>query len=458
MSGVPRVVATGLGVVSALAVGAGPHFRRLLAGEAGIGPLDGPRRRGIPVHFEAAVPGFDPRQAIGNRMLRKLLRPSGAFAVAAASEALGDAGLPAPLAEAGLYLGSVSYDMPGRIYVPALKASFGPDGRFSFARFGEHGVPLVDPLLIVKGLPNAALCAVAIEHGIRGANANFAGGPAAGLAAVAAAAAAIRRGDTEIALAGGADSLREPEHLIEHYLGGRLWTGEEPRAAACRPFALGRQGYLLGEGAAVVVLESETHARGRGAATYAEIVGAGEAAGPAEEAEETLLAAACEALGGGPAPDALFGQGLGTPADDLAEARAATRLAAELAAPGSPPGRRGAAAREALLLPAAVPEAPGPPPGRQSATATGAPLAAISFTSATGALGYTGAASGALALAHALLALRHGVVPPTAGFDARDPGCPLVPVARARQRALARVLVWAGEEGGKSAALCLESA
>lgn len=424
------VVATGLGVVSPLGLDAAEHFRRLDAGEAGVAPLAGARRRGIPLHFQAAVCGFDPRRAVANRMLRKLLQPSGAYAVAAAGAALADAGLPAGralqaeeggagdprLARAALYFGSVSYDLPSRLYVPALRASLDGDGRFRFARFGAQGVALVDPLLIVKGLPNAALCGIAIEHGIAGPNANFANGGVAGLEAVAFAAAAIRRGEAEIALAGGADSLLQPEHWIEHHLRGRLWEGEAPRAACCRPFAPGRQGYLPGEGAAVVVLESAAHARARGARVYAELAGDGETAAPPEDGEEALAAAALQALAGsldGP-PGAVFGQGLGTPEDDRREAAVHRRI-----------------------------------------FGGGADGDAVPFTSATGALGWTGAASGAFALVHALRAVARGLLPPTVGCDAPDPACALPLVHEVAHRPLARALVWASDEGRKNVALLL---
>jgi 3-oxoacyl-(acyl-carrier-protein) synthase len=412
-----RVVATGVGVVSCLGTTAPEHFRRLLVGESGVAPLTGSRGRGLPVHFELPVQGFDPRRAIRNRMLRKLLQPSGAYAVAAAGEALADAGLASTgrgeeeggdprMAAAGLFFGSVSYDLPSRLYVPALRASFGPDERFSFERFGRQGVALVDPLLIVKGLPNAALCGIAIEHGIQGPNANFANGAVAGLEAVIAAAAAVRRGEVEVAVAGGSDCLLQPEHLIEHTLRERLWTGEAPRATACRPFAAGRQGYLPGEGAAAVVLESADHARERGARAWAEVLGDGEtAAGPGGE-EEALAAAASFALAGA-LPDALFAQGIGTPADDLREARVA----------------------EALFG------------GR------------VPVTAATGALGYTGAAGGILAFVHALWSLARGWLPPTVGCDEPDPGCPVPLVRAAERRPLATALAWATDEGRKNAAV-----
>ncbi len=392
-------------------------------------PLAGPRRRGIPLHFQAAIAGFDARRAIANRMLRKLLQPSGAYAVAAAGEALADAGLPArppraeggegsaagPLAAAALYFGSVSYDLPSRLYVPALRASLDAAGRFDFARFGTQGIGLVDPLLIVKGLPNAALCGIAIEHGIEGPNANFANGAVAGLEAIAAAAAAIRRGDAEIALAGGADSLLQPEHWIEHHLRGRLWPGEVPRAACCRPFAPDAQGYLPGEGAAVVVLESAAHARARGARVYAEIGADGDtaAADAPEDGEDALAAAALQAIEGD-RPGAVFGQGVGTLDDDRREAAVHRRLFA--AAEGE---------------------------------------TAVPFTSATGALGWTGAASGAFAVVHALRALATGRLPPTAGCGAVGAGMTL-PVMRTMTEArIDSALAWASDEGRKHAALML---
>jgi 3-oxoacyl-(acyl-carrier-protein) synthase len=253
------------------------------------------------------------------------------------------------------------------------------------------------------------LCGISIEHGIAGPNANFANGAAGGLEAVAAAAAAVRRGEVALAIAGGSDSLLQPEHQIDHLVRGRLWSGEGARPTACRPFTRGRCGYLLGEAAAVVVVESAAHALARGARVYGELLGDGETTAAKEEDGAAALAAAARAaLAGneGAPPDALFGQGIGTPEDDRREAAVAR------------------------------------------AAGGGAPL-----TAATAALGYTGAASGVLALAHALWSLDRGVLPPTLGRDDPDPECAVELVERAERRELRSALVWASQEGWKHVAV-----
>jgi 3-oxoacyl-[acyl-carrier-protein] synthase II len=201
---------------------------------------------------------------------------------------------------------------------------------------------------------------------------------------------------------------------------GRLLIGDEPPWLGARPFDARRCGYVLGEGAATCVLEAEDHARARGARTYGEILGVGETcASPQTDGDgRALEAAAHAAMRPGPSDrdpsaDVVFATGLGTIADDLREAHAHRRL--------FPPSTR------------------------------------VHVTAATGALGATGAASGAYALVHALRSMVSGTIPPTTGYEQSDPQCAVPVVARSEQKAISRALVWASD-GARNVALLLGAA
>lgn len=413
-----RVLVTGVGVVSALGLSAGEHFARLLAGESGLAPLDHPDYLSFPRRLQGRVPPFDVRQRVEQRLLRKILAPSAVYAVLAAGQALADGDLAAGderRRDCGLYVGSVQLDVDFNLFVPVLRESLDRHGRFDLRLFVQRGMRVLDPLFMVKALPNSGLCGITIEHQVTGPNLNLANGSISGLQAVAMATAAIRRGEAELALAGGFDSLVQLESMAEHLLAGRLAEREDPPHRACRPFDLDRQGYALGEAAAFVLLESEEHARARGARVYATVLGAAHTtAGPVGDASRVALErAARRALeAGGCAPeelDAVFGDGLATEEDDLREA-----AAWQLLAPG--------------------------------------PARAV-FTAATPALGFTGAASGSLSLAHALLAMARGVVPPLLNCERPDPRCALPLAHRPVAGPCRRALIWNSDWRGKHTAM-----
>ena len=410
------VVITGVGVVSALGLTAGEHFDRLLRGESGVTLREHPDAADLPCRLEARVPPIDVRQRIEQRLLRKILAPSAVCSVLAAGQALADAGIPPGderRRDCGLYVGSVQLDVDFNLFAPVLRESLDRQGRFDLRLFVQRGMKVLDPLFMVKALPNSGLCGITIEHQVTGPNINLANGSVAGLQAAALAAAAIRRGDTAMALAGGFDSLLHIESMVEHLLAGRIAEQNGPPHRACRPFDLERQGYALGEASAFVLLESERHAAERGARSYATLLGAAHSYLPPEHADagEALPRVARGALAaGGCEPgelDAVFGDGLALETDDLQES----------------------AAWRALGAPQAV------------------------FTAATPAVGFTGAASGILSLVHALMAMERGVIPPLLNCERPDPRCALPLAHQPIQRACRRALVWNSDWRGKRTAL-----
>ena len=266
----------------------------------------------------------------------------------------------------------------------------------------------IDPLIIVKGLPNAGLCGIAIEHGILGPNLNIANGPIAGIQAVAVAVLAIRRGAIQVALTGGYDSLLQPEHIIAELLAGRLSRRSEHARSL-------QDGYVVREGAAMCVLESAEHARQRGANIYAEVVAVGETTGTAKAEPDSLKAAARLVIDEGGqqknscSPELVFGDLLGTAEAD---------------------------AREAFV----------------ARTILG-PSAAV--TAAVGAIGFTGAACGAFSLVHAARAISEGRVPPTVGSPMLDRDWGIRVVRETEERSISSVLVWRSDGGMRNVAALL---
>jgi 3-oxoacyl-(acyl-carrier-protein) synthase len=414
-------VVTGVGVISPLATDARAHFDAFIDGRSGVAESSEPEFAKYSPQLEARVKGFDRRGVIESRMLRKLLAPSAGFAVAAAGEAVADAGLadePDLLAGAGLYVGSLSLEVDPEVFIAPLKAALDPSGEFDLSLFARRGMRLLDPLFLVKALPNAGLCGVSLQYQTLGSNTNLTNGATSGLSAVVLAAAAIERDEVDCALAGGYDSLLVMDAIAEHLIAGRVAHANGPPERSCRPFTRTRNGYALGEGAAFVMLEARERASRRGARAYGRVLGHASTTDPsaldtsAPVDGSALAHAARQALeraGIGPSElGAIFGDGLGTVADDLRESRAAA----------------------ALLNGSAVP-----------------------FTAATSALGYTGAASGTFSLVHALLALRRGVAPALANCDDPDPDCPIPHLSRTEPLAAARVMVWNSERGVKNVAL-----
>jgi 3-oxoacyl-[acyl-carrier-protein] synthase II len=416
-----RIVVTGLGVVSPLALDAPSHFARLLNGDSAVERLTEEVYRNYPPVHLARVQGFDRHKLIGDRMLRKLLAPSPSFALASAGEALRDSGITADkLADCGLYIGSVCLDANPEAFIPALRESVNSHNEVDLARFATQGMKLVDPLFLVKSLPNAGLCAIAIQHQVLGPNANFTNGAVSGMDALIAAMTAIERGDAEVAIAGGYDSLLRMDSLVDHLLAGRLASDRYPPARACRPFDRERSGYAVSEGAACVVLEAAEHAQMRSARIYGELCSFGQAASargliePDADGEAVLAAAARQALDAagwnGAGVDVVFGAGMATARDDAQEARA----------------------YESVF--------------KHSRPA---------FTCHTGSFGFTGAAAGVFSLVHAMKAIRDGVVPHVINCDDPDPALPIPVVRQPCTSQVRRAIAWISDRGVKTAAVAV---
>jgi 3-oxoacyl-[acyl-carrier-protein] synthase II len=254
----PRVLVTGLGLISPLGSTARKHFKRAIRGENAAVPAPPQNRALLPYVTEARIPDIDRRRFISNRMLRKVLTRAASFAVVAAGQTFRDARISRGdrlLRDCGLFAGSLGLDQDFNVFLNGLKAST-RQGVFDPALFADRGMAMIDPLFLVKSLPNSGLCGISIEFGILGPNLNIMNGPVSALQAMGAAAAAIRDGSVTHALAGGYDSLFQLEVAVGHAIAGNL----EPPT-----------GFVPGEGAGFLFLEREDLALARGARVYGEI-------------------------------------------------------------------------------------------------------------------------------------------------------------------------------------------
>jgi 3-oxoacyl-[acyl-carrier-protein] synthase II len=258
-----RVVITGIGVITPLGSGLPALWEAVRRGCSAIHPLTRFDPAGFRSQLAAEVDGFDIADYVESRQARRLDRFS-AFAVAAASLALHDAALPvaAPcLRHAGVAVGS------------AL-------GGVAFAeeqhvRFTHGGLHAVEPHLALSMFGGAGATNIAIALGMRGPTLGNANSCASGLVAIGEAFRLIQRGDLDIALAGGAEAPLAPLTFGAFSLIRAMSARNRQPELACRPFDAERDGFVMAEGAALLVLESWERAQARGARTYLEVAGYG---------------------------------------------------------------------------------------------------------------------------------------------------------------------------------------
>jgi len=323
-----RVAVTGLGAVTPVGLDQPTTWSALVAGCSGLGPIS--RFDAAALGFEsrvaAEVKGFDPAERLDPRAARRMDRVT-QLAVAAAGEALADAGLLDPAA------GRLAADglAPERVGAFAGSALAGVETLLGeeavyHARGARRVSPFTIPMLLADSVPGT----VAIQFGLKGPNMAHLSACASGANAIGEALAAIRRGAADVMITGGSEAAIVPVVVAGFQNMGALskWSGE-PRLAS-RPFDAGRDGFVIGEGAGMLVLERLEHARGRGARVYAELVGYGSTAdavhatAPAEDGEGMLRAIALALAEAGLAPgdiDYVNAHGTSTPLNDAVETR-----------------------------------------------------------------------------------------------------------------------------------------
>ncbi|GAB4370680.1 MAG: beta-ketoacyl-[acyl-carrier-protein] synthase family protein [Bryobacter sp.] len=367
-SGSRRVVVTGLGCVSTFGKGVAPFWQALSQGQHGIRPLPAPKEGDLKITTGAWWADYDPAAHLGHNLI--LLADRGSqFAILAAREALADAGLEKPPTNSAIVTGC------------CVGGKHAEDA--SYWDVYAEKKPRVHPLTIPRVMANSGASLIAMELGITGptfttstacSSANHALGQAFWM---------LRSGMVPMAIAGGHESP---------FVFGLLKAWEAMRVVSPdlpRPFSAGRKGMSLGEGAGMLLLEDRDHALARGARIYAEIAGFGMSADahhitqPLPEGAALAMQGAMEDAALAPAAIGYINaHGTGTLANDPVETKA-IRLAL------------GDSAR------------------------------LVSVSSTKSMHGHALGAAGALEAIATVLALHHGLLPPTANYENPDPECDL---------------------------------
>lgn len=258
-----RVVVTGLGLVTPLGNTVEATWAGLMAGRSGAGPITKFDAGDFPVRFACEVKDFDPLNYVEKKEARKM----GAFthyAIAASDEALADSGL------------KITHENAERVgtYISSGIGDFWGIER-EHSKFLSEGPRRVSPFFIVSVLANMAAGQVSIRNGAKGPNSATATACAAGNHAIGDSFKIIQRGDAVAMICGGAESAITPMSIAGFAAMRALSTRNENPERASRPFDRDRDGFVVGEGAGIMILEALEHARQRGAHIYAEIAGYG---------------------------------------------------------------------------------------------------------------------------------------------------------------------------------------
>ena len=324
-----RAVVTGVGALSPVGIGADASWEALVSGRSGVADITLFDTTNYEIHVAGEVKGFDATQYMDGKDVRRHDRNTH-FAVAAAGEALRDAGLLG--ADGMLDTGQADPDRFGMVVGTAI----GGIGMISdgIKTLAERGIDRISPFLLAHMIPDAASGMVAIQYGIRGPNMAVVSACATGGHAIGEAMETIVRGQADLMLGAGTEAVIVPIAFAGfgqmRALGSPIDpdTGAYNPAIASRPFDLTRNGFVVSEGAAVLVLEELEHARARGVTPIAEVIGYGSAAdafhmvAPAERGEgsQRAMRAALARAGIGPeAVDYINAHGTSTPLNDRYE-------------------------------------------------------------------------------------------------------------------------------------------
>jgi len=388
-----RVVVTGMGTVCPLGNNWRDTWKAMAEGRSGIARLTQFDVSQFEVQIGGEVKGFHPEEAIPTKELRRMDK-NGQFAVVSALEAVSDAGLvidDANRDDVGVIFGSA-----GGGYGLLLEQN---------EIFLKSGYRRVSPFLISNMLPDAASGHVAIATGARGPNMAIAAACSTGSAAIGEAWETIRRGDAEAIIAGGTDNPLLPVLLAGFHALRALANDPDHPERANKPFDANRDGFVVGQGAAALVLESLEYAQSRGAEIYAEVIGyattndAYDMVASAESGRGSALAMTRAMRKAGIAPSEvgyINPHGTGTPLNDRAETAAIK-------------------------------------------TAFGEHAYKLAVSSTKSMHGHLMGGAGALEAIAAIQAIRTGIIPPTLNYATPDPDCDLDYVPNIARQADVRV-------------------
>ncbi|MGL6095242.1 MAG: beta-ketoacyl-[acyl-carrier-protein] synthase family protein, partial [Fimbriiglobus sp.] len=274
-----RAVLTGLGLVSPVGSDPAAFWQALVGGTSGVGRVRSFDASSLPCHIAAEIPGFDAKKIVPKdvRKSLKVMARTVQLGVVAAQLAAESAkvtkGTFAPV-RFGVEFGCVMVATELEDLSVAAKTSVpAPPGPVNMGTWGRTGLAQVPPLWMLKYLPNMPACHVSIQHDAQGPNNTVTAGDVAGLLALGEAYRIFGRNQADAFLVGGTDSRINPLSFTRFNLFQPLTRRNDDPTASPQPYALGRDGTVLGEAAAVFVMEDLASAVSRGAPIFAEMVG-----------------------------------------------------------------------------------------------------------------------------------------------------------------------------------------
>ncbi|MCH4561707.1 beta-ketoacyl-ACP synthase II [Halomonas sp. EGI 63088] len=374
-----RVVVTGLGLVTPVGNSVAESWTSILAGKSGIAPIEHFDVNGFNTRFGGSVKGFDISPYLNPKDARKMdlfIQ----YGVAAGAQAIADSGI------------ECTEENAGRIGV-AIGSGIGglPMIEHNHNALLKSGARRISPFFVPGSIINMISGNLAIQHGFRGPNIAITTACTTGTHNIGYSARTIAYGDADVMVCGGAEMATTPLGLGGFSAARALSTRNDDPAAASRPWDRDRDGFVLSDGAGVMVLEAYEHAKARGATIYAELVGFGMSDDayhmtlPPEDGSGAAMAMSHAIHDAGLDPavvDYINAHGTSTPAGDLAESRAVERVMGE-------------AARS------------------------------VAVSSTKSMIGHLLGAAGAVEAVFSVLAIRDQVAPPTINLDNPQEGCNL---------------------------------
>jgi len=401
-----RVVITGVGLVSPLGNSRESFWNGLLSGKSGVGPIESIPVDHLPVQaaaecreFTGHIRDFGDLPVAQKKVIRKRL------SVMCREMRMGVAAAQLALQDASLAPGDYDPDRAGVIYgadymltvpdefVDGIRKCMDDEGKFHFSRWGEQGLPQVAPLWLLKYLPNLPACYIAIYNDMRGPNNSITIREASGTLALGEAFHIIRRGSADTLIAGACGTRVHCIRTIHVVMQEEIAKDRSDPATMSRPFDRDRDGMVIGEGAAALIMEDLQTAQQRGATILGEVVGHGSStvvdkdfvAGVDRALENAMGQALAEAEMDPEEIGHIHAHGLSTRQGDIQEAWAINRVFGD--------------------------------------RSTEIPLVA-----AKSHVGNVGASGGTLELIGSLLALKEGKLFRVLNYETPDPQCPVAPV------------------------------
>jgi len=406
-----RVVITGMGAITPVGLNVADFWQGITAGRSGVRPITQFDASQHPTQIAASVDGFDPADYVERREARRMARFT-QFALAATRQALQDAELDLARGDrtrVGLEIGSTI----GGIEVIEEQT----------LRLRDGGPRRINPIFVPSVIINIAPCHIAVLLGIKGPTSAPVAACATGAVAVGEATRRLQRGDVDVMIAGGTEAAMTPLAIVSFSRLGALSTRNDEPERACRPFDADRDGTVMGEGAAIVVLETLEHALRRGAPIQAEVVGYGftvdayHIVAPEPGGDGAARAMSLALADAGLSPEEIgyiCAHGTGTVLNDPSETAAIK-------------------------------------------TTFGESAYRIPISANKSMIGHMFGAAGSISVITAVKAIQEGVIPPTINLDNPDPECNLDYVPHvARQAPVEAAIANAFGVGGQNATVAVQ--